>query len=271
MLSRIMLPVVVLWLALNALAMATTLPGCPAPSRLDKSRWTGEAQWQAIQQAGLHYGRFDIHVHNVYDLRKDHEDAWYTRAADFLHIRTRTWVVRQLLLVKPGEVANAQQVYEAIRRLRRQGFFRGADITATSCSNGLVNARVDVRDAWTLKMDTSFGRSGNTNHWRFRLIDANFLGTGRTLVVGHVKTIERSMNVLEYRAPTFLNTDWTLDATYEQLSDGRVESLNLARPFLLNTTPWSASLSVLDQRLHLDFYNHGARMVPSAAQTVFPD
>ncbi|MGH8234882.1 MAG: hypothetical protein ACREPU_11925, partial [Rhodanobacteraceae bacterium] len=232
---------------------------CPQPRQAASERWAGETQWLAIQRAGLRYGAIHIVVHNVYDLAKPREDVWYTRAADFLHIRTRDWVVNHLLLIQPGEPVNAQQVYEAIRHLRIQTFVRGANITPAGCSDGAVNVRVDVRDAWTLKLDTRFARAGNANQWRFKLEDSNFLGSGRTLAIGRQKTLERSMNVLEYLSPTLLNTDWTLAAYYEDLSDGKAETLALSEPFLLDTTRWGSDVSLLNQRLNLDFYNRGVQ------------
>lgn len=220
-------------------------------------RWAGEAQWLAIQRAGLHYGAIDVRVDNVYNLANPREDVWYTRTADFLHIRTRDWVVHHLLLIRPGEPVNARQVYEAIRHLREQTFVRGADITPITCTDGAVRVLVDVRDAWTLKLDTRFARAGNANEWRFKLEDSNFLGSGQTLAIGHQKTVERSMNVLEFLSPALLDTDWTAAAYYEDLSDGKLESLALSKPFLLDTTPWAADVSALDQHLNLNFYDAG--------------
>ncbi|HET9819109.1 MAG TPA: hypothetical protein VFP92_08100 [Rhodanobacteraceae bacterium] len=241
------------------IAPAAALATCPQSAGSAQERWPGEAQWLAIQRSGLRYGAIHIEVDNVYDLADPREDVWYARAADFLHIRTRDWVVRHLLLVRSGQPADAQQVYEAIRHLRSQVFIRGADITPMSCTDGTVDVRVAVRDAWTLKIDTRFTRAGNANEWRFKLEDSNFLGSGRTLAIGRQKTIERSMNVLEYLSPTFLNTNWTLAAYYEDLSDGRLESLALAKPFLLDTTPWSGGVSLRVQNLHLSFYSRGVQ------------
>ena len=232
---------------------------CPPPAGIANPRWPGEAEWLAIQRAGLRYGAIHVEVDNVYHLANPRENVWYTRTADFLHIRTRDWVVDHLLLLAPGQPVDAQQVYEAIRHLREQTFIRGAGITPIDCENGTVKVRVDVRDAWTLKIDTRFARAGNANQWRFKLEDSNFLGTGRTLAIGRQKTLERSMNVLEYLDPTLANSDWTMAAYYEDLSDGKFESLALAKPFLLDTTPWGADVTAINQRLNLGFYNRGVQ------------
>lgn len=242
-----------------ALRASAGIQSCPQPVDTAHERWTGEAQWLAIQRAGLRYGEVRVEVGNVYDLANPREDVWYTRAADFLHIRTRDWVVDHLLLIRSGQPANAQQVYEAIRHLRGQTFLRDADIVPLACPGGSVDVLVDIRDAWTLKLDTRFARAGNANQWRFKLEDSNFLGTGQTLAIGHQKTLERSMNVLEFLSPALLGTDWTAAAYYEDLSDGRFESLALSKPFLLDTTTWGADVSALDQRLNLGFHDGGVQ------------
>lgn len=236
---------------------SAALAACPAPASITNARWPGEAEWLAIQHAGLRYGAIHIGVDNVYDLAHPREDVWYTRTADFLHIRTRAWEVRNLLLIRSGQPVDAQQVYEAIRHLRSQAFLRGADITPVACADGVADVRVVVRDAWTLKLDTRFARAGNANQWRFKLEDSNFLGSGRTLAIGRQKTLERSMNVLEYLDPTLAGSDWTLAAYYEDLSDGRLASLALSKPFLLDTTPWASDVSLLDQHLNLIFHDRG--------------
>lgn len=245
---------------LGVMSCAAAAQTCPRPPTISAERWPGEAEWKAIQNAGLRYGKIRIKVDNVFDLAKPGEKVWYTRAADFLHIRTRDWVVRQLLVIQPGQPVEARQVYEAIRRLRRQKFIRAANIRPVSCAHGAVEVLVVARDAWTLKPEASFGRAGKANRWGFKLEDADFLGTGRTVAIGHKKGLKRSENVLEFLTPTLANSNWTMAAYYKDLSDGRLESLALAKPFLLDTTPWAADVSVLDQRLDLYFYDRGARV-----------
>ncbi|MGH8152968.1 MAG: hypothetical protein ACREPF_09585, partial [Rhodanobacteraceae bacterium] len=233
--------------ALGALVSGEACAACPPPATMAKERWAGEAEWTAIQQAGLRYGAIRIRVDNVYDLAAPREDVWYTRAANFLHVRTRKWVVDHLLLIQSGEPVNALQVYETIRRLRAQTFFRAANIVPIACTDASVTTEVVVRDAWTLNPDVRYAHAGGATQWRAELDDDNFLGTGRKLLIGHQQTLQRSINELEYVTPTLANSDWTMTALYQQLSDGKLESLAASKPFLLDTTPWGADVSVLNQ------------------------
>src|SRR5574337_73857 len=52
---------------------------------------------------------------------------------------------------------------------------------------------------------------------------------------------------------------WELATQYARLSDGRRVMWSMARPFRLDTTPWSGSVDLLDQQLDLNFYERGAR------------
>lgn len=230
---------------------------CPPPTPVANARWAGEAEWLAIQRAGLRYGAIRVQVDNVYDLADPREREWYTRAVDFLHIRTRKWVIDHLLVIRSGEPADARQIYEATRRLRTQAFLRAADIVPSACTDRTVDVMVHVRDAWTLNPDLRYARAGGATQWRFELDDDNFLGTGTKLKIGHQQTLDRSFNELEFEAPTLGHTDWSAIADYQNLSDGKLGSLTLTKPFVLDTTPWASSLTLLDQRLDLGFYDDG--------------
>lgn len=243
---------------------------CPEPSLETPSRWTGQAQWLAIERAGLRFGKIDVQVTNVYDPAKPGQGVWYARAADHLHVPTRSWVIRQLLLITPGEQVTAERVYEATRRLRKQVYLRSADIVPLSCSDGTVAAQVEVRDAWTLQLDAGFSHAGNASEFRFNIKDQNVLGSGRSIGMGHRKTVERSEDYVEFASPALAGSAWALTTQYARLSDGHRAVLSVVRPFRMDTTPWSGSFSVLDQKLDLNFYERGDRVwqLPTRESTV---
>jgi hypothetical protein len=230
---------------------------CPEPDSETRSRWAGHAQWLAIERAGLRFGQIDVRVTNVYDPDQPGQNVWYARTANHLHIPTRAWVIQQLLLVAPGEPVSAKRVYQATRRLRQQVYLRSADIVPVACSDGTVTTQVRVRDAWTLRLDARFSHAGNASQFRFNIQDTDVLGSGRSIGIGHQKTLERSEDYVEYSSPALAGTSWTLAAQYANLSDGRRAMLSVARPFRLDTTPWSSSFDALNQKLDLNFYERG--------------
>ena len=238
---------------------ARTYATCPRPLPLARAEWAGQGQWQAIEQAGMRFGEIDVQVENVYNLERPGENVWYARTADALHLATRPWAIRQLLLIAPGEPATASGVYQATRRLRQQVYLRAAEIVPLSCQDGKVRTLVRASDAWTLRFNVRFAHAGNASQFRFNIEDTDFLGSGRHLGFGHQKTLERSEDYIQFGSPSLLGSRWELDTQYTRLSDGRRAELNLARPFLRDDTAWASRLSVLDQHLDLNFYNHGYR------------
>lgn len=232
---------------------------CPTGETETRSRWAGEAQWQAIERAGLRFGEIRVEVSNVYDLGQPRQDVWYARTANRLHIPTRPWVVRQLLLIAPGEPVTARRVYQATRRLRQQVYLRSADIVPVACQDGTVTTRVQISDAWTLRLNARFSHAGDASQFRFNVEDTDVFGSGRRVGVGHQQTLERSENYVEFASPALAGTSWELATQYARLSDGRRVMWSMARPFRLDTTPWSGSVDLLDQQLDLNFYERGAR------------
>lgn len=230
---------------------------CPAPATATNERWQGQAQLDALAAQGYRIGTVDIVVDDVFDLNDPVQQTWYARLADKLHIRTRPHTIREQLLFKSGEPLDARSVYESERRLRALKFLRAAVILPESCTQHTVNLRVAVKDAWSLKLDFRFAHVGGQNTTQFLVTDANFLGSGKQLSLGHREDPQRSANQILYQDPSLFGSYWQINAGYEDLSDGHLRYFNLGQPFYEDRTPWSLGVGFLDQKQNLDFYNQG--------------
>jgi len=261
------------WLVLalmlaSALAYARTRPleaGLRSCSRLlppgvaaKAGPWAYARLWSLLEERGYVLRRVRIRRVNVFDLARPHEDLWYTRLVDFLHIKTRSSTVRALLFLRKGRRVRARTIYENERFLRALGFLRNAVVVPVDCRAGRVTARVITYDAWTLKFDFKFGRVGGTNETRYKVADTNFLGFGKTIGIGRATTLERTETIYEYKDPALLGTHWQGQFIYDQLSDGARRLVDITRPFLHDTTPASWSFSEFDQQEDLNVYNHDA-------------
>src|SRR5574337_1793161 len=250
--------------ALLALAVLLSIGGaaaadtCPAPATAAGERWQGEAQLQALAAQGYRIGTVDIVVDDVFDLNDPAQQTWYARLADKLHIKTHPHAIREQLLFKSGEPLDPRTVYESERRLRALRFLRAALIVPESCTQHVVNLRVTVKDAWTLKLDFRFAHVGGQNTARFQVTDADFLGSGKQLSVGHTEDPQRSANQVIYLDPALFGSYWQMSAAYEDLSDGHLRYFNVGQPFYEDQTPWSLTVGFLDQKENLNFYNQGA-------------
>ena len=230
---------------------------CPAPAA-GAERWHGERAWQALADQGYSIGKVHILVDNVFDLDDPQEDTWYGRTADVLHVETHAGVIRDLLLFKVGDPVDPRLIYESIRRLRSETFLRYADITPESCSGKTVDVTAQAKDAWTLKFDLNFTHVGGQSNLGASFKDVDFLGTGKTLDVGHKSDPQRSTNQVSYQDPALLGTPWQLGATFAHLSDGHLHEFDLSQPFYEDSAPWSFTFHYLDQLQNLNLYEKDA-------------
>ncbi len=234
-------------------------PGtCPVPVSTDPEQWEGQHGWEALAAAGYHIGQVKVVVDNVFDLDDPKEDTWYAKTADALHIDTHPGAVRDELLFTPGQPVDARIIYESERRLRALSFLRYAVITPVSCTGDTVDVEAHVKDAWTLKFNLSFAHVGGQSTYNTSFEDVDFLGTGKTVALGHVTDTQRTGNQLSYGDPALFGSRWTLDAVYQHLSDGSVRSMDVGQPFYEDQTPWSLFGHYLDQEQDLNFYDHAS-------------
>lgn len=229
---------------------------CPASDSTQPERWDGAHAWEALAAQGYRIGKIKIVVDNVFDLNDPVEDTWYARTADILHISTLPGAIRDELLIAPGQQVDPRVVYESERRLRALAFLRYAMITPIACHAGVVDVEAHVKDAWTLKFNLSFAHVGGQSTFNASFEDVDFLGTGKTLAVGHKTDTQRTSNQLTYVDPALFGSRWQLGATYAHLSDGSQRSLSLGQPFYEDETPWSLSVQYSDQEQNLNFYDH---------------
>jgi hypothetical protein len=233
---------------------AAALGRCPAPDTRRPEQWHGQHIWTALQDAGYTISRIDIQVDGVFDLADPKEDTWYARTADALHINTHQKAVREQLLIEPGQKVDARRIYESERRLRALSYLRFADLVPLACTDHTVDVQAHVADAWSLKLDVSFAHVGGQSNFGASFEDVNFLGTGKTLMVGHKSDVQRISNQVSYQDPALLGSRWTLAATYAHLSDGFTRSVDLGQPFYEDQAPWSLFVHYLDQQQNLSFY-----------------
>jgi len=235
------------------LALGATAAECPAPAP-GAEDWPGQRQWQALEQAGLAFGHLKVEVGDIYE----DDGAWYAKGANILHIDTHDRVVREHLVIAPGEPVRARRVYESIRQLRALGIFREVRIEPIGCAAGVVEARVAVDDAWTLILSLQANSVGGTTSTGLRLEDRNFLGTGKEVYVEKANDVDRTTVSYAYADPALFGSDWRLFALHADQSDGQSNQLGIRLPFLTLDQPWGFEFQSIDTEQDLTFYQTGA-------------
>jgi hypothetical protein len=228
---------------------------CPLPANNTSDRSGEPSRWDALAAQGYRIGDVHIIVDNVFDLNNPLQNSWYARLADELHIKSHPRAIREQLLFKSGDPVDPRIIYESARRLHALLYLRESSIHPGSCSDHHVEVEVTVKDAWTLKLDIAFAHIGGQNTLQFEVTDANFLGSGKSLNLGHTSDPQRSANLASYHDPSVLGTYWQLTATYEDLSDGHIKFLSVGQPFYEDQTPWSVQTSFYDQKENINFYS----------------
>jgi outer membrane protein assembly factor BamA len=254
-----MLPMRSIYLVLTVLLFASAAlaaPTAPASAVPDAA---------ALEAAGAHIGSITIRTRDIFDLDDPAEDRALFRLANRWHRRTRDGVLSAQLLFASGDLYSQRLLDETERNLRELHFLREPKITITRVHDGLVDIEVLTHDVWTLQVGPSFSRSGGTNETSVSFEDKNFLGLGKTIVIGASTNVDRRSTIFEWRDPNVLGSRWRNELYWSDNSDGHVRRVQLWRPFYALNVRHSYGLlagdaELLDTRYRLgvayDSYRH---------------
>jgi hypothetical protein len=245
--------------AIAAVALALPLQATLSlakPSRIPKVA----KPWNALESRRAVIDKIVVEVGEVFDLSQPSENIWIGRMANRLHFSTREAVIRRALLFAEGDRVRERRIYETERLLRAMPFVKDAHIDPIIQADGLVVARVRVRDAWTTQVNVSYQSVGGQKTLGFGLDEQNFLGAGKNVAFDFSKDHERTTWGLSYGDPQFLGSRWTLGAHNQYLSDGYERNFQLERPFFALDTPWSTGVALSQKHTSLYLYDRGAQI-----------
>jgi hypothetical protein len=233
--------------------LAAPLTAAPRPPR-------SERPWRQLESRKAVIGRIEVIITDVFDLAKPEENIWIGRVSDHLHVTTREQVIRRVLLFAEGEPVRERRIYETERLLRALPFLKDARIEPMVGADGVVVAKVRVRDAWTTQVNAGFSKVGGQSSAAFGIDEKNFLGAGKSVAVDFAKDHERSTWGLAYGDPQLFGSRWTLAAHTQYLTDGYARSLRLERPFFALDTPWSTRVDLSQNHSSLHLYDQGVEV-----------
>jgi len=195
-------------------------------------------------------GEVRVVTRDIFDPDRPGEDRRIFRLANKLHRTTRAAVIERQLLFRPGDVFSPELVEESARLLRTNDYLYDVEMKPVLRQDGKVDVEVVTRDVWTLSGGMSFGRAGGVNTTSFSVEDSNLLGTGKTLSVARIGTVDRTSNLVRFRDPNLLGSRMSLLASYAQNSDGGRQRLEVERPFFSLDSRWAAGVRLFrDDRL----------------------
>jgi outer membrane protein assembly factor BamA len=214
--------------ALRAFVVAALFVSAAVPVVADDAL-PSDAQLEAAHAL---IGRIEVHTVQIFDLSDPADDNWIFRTADRLHKNTRSSAILAQLLFRSGDPYSRRLLDETARNIRlNSSFLREPQIRPIRYHEGLVDIEVVTHDVWTLEPGVNFGRSGGTNTTGVDVADANFLGYGKFVEVGHGENVDRSSTFAHWADPNVWGSHWVDGALYSKDSDGTVFSLGGGLPF----------------------------------------
>ncbi len=219
-----------------ALAMALA----PAPAMAQD---TPVPSFAELEAAGATIGEIRIVNADIFDLDDPKENNALFRLANKLHIQTRAGVIKRSLLFKTGEPLSLRLIDETERLLRNNRYLYDVRLRPTAFHDGVADIEVHTRDAWSLDLGLSFGRSGGANSSSFALREYNLLGTGLALSYGRSSTVDRSGNELALQYNHAFDGWTALSYNQTSNSDGKRQAVSVQRPFYALDTRWAAGAS----------------------------
>ena len=209
-----------------------------------------------LEAAGAWFGEIHIVTRNIFDLRDPREDNAFYRAANAIHIQTRTSVVADKILFKSGDRVSVHAVEETERLLRSNRFLYDVSITPTAFHDGVVDVEVATRDTWTLQPGLSASRTGGANRTNIGLTETNAFGTGILVGVNRFSDPDRTGTLYQVTHPHAFDGWTVIDYSLSQNSDGETRNMSVTRPFYALDTPWAAGIKTTqDSRIQSLFEN----------------
>lgn len=197
--------------------LARAEPALPSPAELELR--------------GARIGEIRVQVGDIFDPALPGEDRRLYRLANRLHRTTRSPVVENLLLIRPGDPYSSRRIEESERLLRAAHYFFNPEIRVVGYDGDKVDLEVVTRDLWTLKGGIGVGRSGGTNSTHFKLQDSNLLGTGKSFNLERSSNVDRTSSLFHFQDPNVLGSRTRLGLDYASNSDGSFRRFQLERPF----------------------------------------
>jgi hypothetical protein len=173
------------------------------------------------------------------DNYKDVPEKGFEKTGNRLHLKTKNWTIRNLLLFKKNEPLDSLLAKESERLIRRQRYVRSVIIKPVEIPNckDSIDISIRVLDSWSL-IPTGAVSSSQGN---FEITERNFLGLGHEFQNDFTKRFDTGKSAYKAKYSinniknTFINTTFLYENSLDNYTtkSARVERLFLS-PFTQN-------------------------------------
>lgn len=169
---------------------------------------------------------------------------WTERVGNNIHVKSKQFNIRNILLIKPNDTFDSIVVNETERLIRNQRYVRRVEIKSKISENSpdSVDVFVRVLDSWSLIPTASFSSS----RFNTRLTERNFIGTGHELTYNYNTLLIDNKNAhsAKYVIPNIKNTYIQSTIEYNQdLLNNSSKGISIERTFFSPLTRWAGGIS----------------------------
>jgi hypothetical protein len=159
------------------------------------------------------------------------EHGWVYRAADLIHVSTKTDTIRKFLLFDEGDAYDPALLEQTERNLRALGFLKSARVVPGPPHDGVVDVEVVTQDAWTTELSVNLGSAGGKTRWAAGVTERNVMGLGKELGVSYDEDVQRTNRLIEFHDAALFGSYWSTALLYADNSDGGERRVRVEKPF----------------------------------------
>jgi hypothetical protein len=173
-------------------------------------------------------------------------DDFLSNLGNALHSNTKEFVVRNIILIKEGQIFDALKLRESERLIRQTGFVRDARSEVEKVNENGVEISLIIGDLWSIRADLQQIREPTI----LRIVDQNFLGYAHridnTFSYDHLSP--GNFNIFgNYTIPYIHDTWLSATAFYTTSFDRTTSGFLVERPFFSPLTTWAGGAGVNTQ------------------------
>ena len=186
------------------------------------------------------------------DNYKDEPTKGFEKTGNRLHLKSKNWTIRNLLLFKKNEPLDSLIAKESERLIRRQRYVRSVIIKPVEIpgSKDSVDVSVRVLDSWSLVPN---GSLSNTQA-NFEITERNFFGLGHEFENDFTKRFTTGQNAYfgRYSISNIKNTFINAAISYENsLNNYTTKSIKIERPFYSPLTRFAGGM-YFENKFYID-------------------
>lgn len=163
------------------------------------------------------------------------------RAGNSLHVKTKQFAIKNLLLIKKNVPLDSLLMKESERIIRSQRFTRSVSSEMKLVAQDSVDVVITILDSWSLAPDVS----PTTTKTKFYLRERNIFGLGHELANSYTKSLisKQFGYSFNYFVPTIKNSFISTRLKYETDFDRNYDkSVTIERPFFSAYTRWAGGI-----------------------------